>query len=103
MTLEDKKVLYQIQTSRVTYALRKAQVTVCENPTGQVSILYKGKPLNYSIFHKQQRQAAVRSRKEINALPKKPYQPPQDHPWRQYGKRLSGKPIQQHTAPHGTD
>ena len=40
LTLQYKKVLYQVQTSRVTYALRKAQVTVCENPTGQVSILY---------------------------------------------------------------
>jgi hypothetical protein len=39
LTLQFKKVVYQIQTDRPSYALRNAQVTVCEEATGQVTIL----------------------------------------------------------------
>lgn len=93
LTLQYHKVIYQIQTSRPTYALRKAQVTVCENPQGEISILYKGNPLKHSVFHKQQRQAEIVTSKEINAhlkKTKKTHQPAPDHPWRQYGHRISG-------------
>jgi transposase len=105
LTLQYNKVIYQIQTSRPTYALRKAQVTVCENAQGEISILYKGNPLNYTIFHKQHRQAQVLTSKEIDAHLKKqkiPHKPAPDHPWRQYGHHISGKPIQE-AIPHASD
>ena len=100
LTLQYYKVIYQIQTNRPTYALRRAQVTVCENDQSTITILYKGKPLNYSIFHKQQRQAEVVSSKEINThfeKIKKTHKPAPDHPWRQYGRKLNGKPTQEST------
>lgn len=94
LTLQYKKILYQIQTKRPTYALRKAQVTVCEQPDGQVVILYKGKPLDYSVFHKQQRQADVVQSKHINSrIDKQPHRPAANHPWRNYGHHLDGQPI----------
>ncbi len=105
LTLQYNKVIYQIQTTRPTYALRKAQVSVCENAQGDITILYKAKPLNYSIFHMQQRQAQVITSKEIDAHlknHKKPHKPAPDHPWRQYGRHISGKPIKE-TIPHGSD
>jgi hypothetical protein len=102
LTLQYNKVIYQIQTSRPTYALRKAQVTVCENAQDEITILYKGKPLQYAIFHKQQRQAEVVMSKDIDAHLKKTHKPAPDHPWRQYGRRLSGKPIQE-TSSYGND
>lgn len=97
LTLQYHKVVYQIQTTRLTYAMRKAQVTVCENAQGKITILYKGKPLNYSIFHKQQRQAEVVMSKEIDThlkKIKKTHKPAPDHPWRQYGRKFNGKPTQ---------
>lgn len=94
LTLQYNKVVYQIQTSRPTYALRKAQVTVCEDPNGQISILFKGHPLDYTVFHQQQRQAEVVDSKSIDTKLNKPYKPAKDHPWRTYGRRMSGKPIQ---------
>ena len=96
LTLQYHKVIYQIQTTRPTYALRKAQVTVCENAQGEITILYKGRSLDYSIFHKQQRQAEVVMSKEIDThlkKSKKPHKPGPNHPWRQYGRRISGKAI----------
>lgn len=105
LTLQYKKVIYQIQTARPTYALRKAQVTVCENAQGEITILFKGKPLNYSVFRKQQRQAEVLTSKEIDTHlknKKKPHKPAPDHPWRHYERHISGKPIQG-VNPRSTD
>ena len=100
LTLQYHKVIYQIQTTRPTYALRKAQVTVCEDAQGDITILYKGRPLDYSIFHRQQRQAEVVTSKEIDTHleeSKKPYKPAPDHPWRQYGRQTKRKPIPETT------
>ncbi len=93
LTLQYEKVIYQIQTSRPSYAMRKAPVTVCENAQGKVTILYKGHTLDYTIYLKQQRQAEVVSSKAIDDKLKKPHKPAKDHPWRSYGHRLSGKPV----------
>lgn len=94
LTLQYNKVIYQIQTTRPRYALRKAQVTVCQDPQGTISILYKGKPLDYSVFHRQQRQADVVQSKHVNTRLDRPaHRPAASHPWRNYGHRLNGKPI----------
>jgi transposase len=79
LTLQFKKVVYQIQTDRPAYALNHAQVTVCEDDQGKVAILYKGDELSYTIFQKQERQAEVVSSKQVA---RKPWHPAKDHPWR---------------------
>jgi transposase len=87
LTLQFKKVVYQIQTDRPSYALRNAQVTVCEDAAGQVSILYKSKPLEFTLFHKQAHQAEIVDSKDVDpALEKqrKPTIPALDHPWRKF-------------------
>jgi len=101
LTLQYEKVIYQIQTSRPSYAMRKAPVTVCENAQGEINILYKGHTLDYTIYQKQQRQAEVVSSKAIDDKLKQPHKPAKNHPWRSYGHRLSGKPITE-TAKHET-
>lgn len=93
LTLQYKKVVYQIQSSRPSYAMRKAPVTVFEDSQGEIDILYKGHPLEYTIYQKQQRQAEVVSSKAIDQKLKKPHKPGNDHPWRRYGYRISGKTI----------
>jgi len=102
LTVQSNRVIYQIQSDRPDYALRNAQVTVCENANGEVTILYKNKPLPYTIFHKASRQAEVVDSKTIDRQIRLPKPPPANHPWRKYGHRISGKPIQE-TSPHGSD
>ena len=85
LTLQLQKVVYQIQTDRPTYALRNAQVIVCQDAQLQVSILYKGKPLQFSIFHKQVHQSEIVDTKIIDqVLKNQPMvrMPAPDHPWR---------------------
>jgi len=87
LTFQFKKVVYQIQTKRPTYALRNAQVTVCEDATGQVTLLYKNKPLEFTIFHKQEHQAEIVDTKDVDRALRAQYLsriPAPDHPWRKF-------------------
>ncbi len=102
LTIQYNKVIYQIQTQRPTYALRNAPVTVCENTQGEITILYKGKPLEYSLYHKPPRQAEVVTTKSLDHHLRQYKPPAPDHPWRQYGRHLNGKLIQQ-AASDGAD
>lgn len=102
LTVQSNKIIYQIQSDRPDYALRNAQVTVCENPQGAVTILYKNKPLPYTIYHKPTRQAEIADTKTLDRQIKIPKPPAPDHPWRRgFGNHISGQPIQKPT-PHGT-
>jgi hypothetical protein len=93
LTVQYDKVIYQIQSTRPDYALRNAQVLVCENQKGDIRILYKNQTLEYTIFHKAERQAEVVSSKDVNRAIQPGYTPAANHPWRRYGKRLNGQPV----------
>lgn len=85
LTLQFYKTVYQIQSKRPSYALRNAQVTVCVNANENISILYNGKSLPFTIFNQQARQAEIVSAKHLDhALqkPRTPTIPGPDHPWR---------------------
>jgi hypothetical protein len=102
LTVQSKGVIYQIQSNRPDYALRNAQVTVCENAKGEITILYKNKPLAYTIYQKSPRQAEVVDSKTLDRQIKTPKPPAPNHPWRHYGSHLNGKPIQE-ALHNGTD
>jgi transposase len=101
LTLQFQKTVYQIQTHRPSYALRNAQVTVCVNAQEEITIVYNGKPLPYSIYKQQAKQAEIVSTKQLDlALPPKrlPPKPAPDHPWRKgfatpLSKRRNGTPA----------
>lgn len=102
LTVQANKVIYQIQSDRPDYALRKAQVTVCENAQGDVTLLYNNKPLAYTIYHKPPRQAEVADTKTLDRQIQPPKSPAPNHPWRQYGRHLNGKTIQE-APPNASD
>jgi len=86
LTLQFYKTVYQIQSKRPSYALRNAQVTVCVNASEDISILYNGKSLPFTIYTQQAHQAEIVSAKHLDqALQQRrqPTSPAPDHPWRQ--------------------
>jgi transposase len=101
LTVQARNVIYQIQSNRPGYALRNAQVTVCETANGEVTILYNHKPLPYTIYRKPLHQAEVADSKSLNHKLRTPNPPAANHPWRNYGHHLDGTPIQE-PPPHGT-
>jgi transposase len=85
LTLQFRKVVYQIQTQRPTYAMRDTAVTVCLDAQGKVTLLYKGKPLDYTIFHVQAKQAEIVETKLLDQAllnQSKAHKPAANHPWR---------------------
>jgi transposase len=102
LTIQFGKVVYQLQTKRPSYALRNAHVTVCVNAQQQVTILYKGRPLEHTIYHQQTKQSEVVMAKDLDAvLKQRTYaKPAPDHPWRKMGafNRRANVP-----APRGGD
>ena len=85
LTLQFYKTVYQIQSKRPSYALRNALVTVCVNANEDISILYNGKSLPFTIFNQQARQAEIVPAKLLAQALQKirvPTIPAPDHPWR---------------------
>jgi transposase len=85
LTLQFKNAVYQIQTERPSYALRNASVTICQDATGHVTILYKKKTLDFTIFLRQAHQADVVDSKEVDLAlqnQSKAHKPAPNHPWR---------------------
>ena len=85
------RAIYQIQSERPAYALKGREVTVLENEHGKIKVLLNQTPLEFKRFIRQPKRNAVATGKDIEHLSSKPAL---DHPWRSYGKKINGKPIQ---------
>ena len=104
LTVQFEKVVYQIQTERPTYTMRNAVVTVCADAKQNITLLYKGKSLPYTIFHKQTKQSEVVLAKDLNTVIEdlSPFhKPAPDHPWRTFN--LSKNKSRNVTAARGGD
>jgi len=93
LTLSYNHVIYQIKTKRAAYTMRKAHVEVREQRNGTITIEYKERPLEYSLYCEQeQQQAKVVEAKLLQpaaaraaARPKQKRGPvPMTHPWRRF-------------------
>jgi hypothetical protein len=87
LTLQFHHLVYQIQVDRPSYTMRKAVVTVSVNLQRQVSILYKGKSLPYTTYHRQAKQSEIVQSKHVDSMLKylrTGTVPGPNHPWRNY-------------------
>ncbi len=91
LTTQYHNTLYQIKIKNIGYAMRGANVTVCEDFNGNVTILYKGRSLNYETFKRGEKLPSIEDDKTINnavgkAIEKQKtrtsYKPSINHPWR---------------------
>jgi transposase len=92
LTLSYDGRVYQIKTERAAYTMRGARVEVRETEAGEVSIEYQGRPLPFSLYHKQEREQGqvvepklLETRLKREAAP----QPKREgvalsHPWRDF-------------------
>ena len=97
LTLQYHKTIFQIHVQHPAYAMRNALVTVFENAKGEITILYKNKPLTFEVYYQQEKQAEVVPSKSIDYeldQSKKVHKPAPDHPWRKgFSTPLSNKNV----------
>ena len=84
------RVVYQIQTDRPNYALKGREVTVCVQENGKITVLLNQMALKFKRFIRQPKRNALASSKDIE---RNDFKPAPDHPWRNYGRKINGKPI----------
>lgn len=88
LELSYNNIIYQVKTNGQGYGLRHARITVCEALNGEITLIYKGRKLNYSCYKKQKKTAEIIGAKELNhkidSIVKKIRKPSADHPWRRY-------------------
>ncbi len=91
LSLQYNNVLYQIRIQGIGYAMRGATVTVCEDFDGKVTLIYKGKALDYEAWKRGEAPPSVTDSKQINQAvdqaikqqkQRKAWKPAPDHPWR---------------------
>jgi len=91
LTTQYHNTLYQVKIKTIGYAMRGANVTICEDFKGNVTILYKGRALNYETFKRGEMPPSIEDDKTINnavdtAIEKQKerisYKPSINHPWR---------------------
>lgn len=97
LTFQYKNTVYQIQTERETYTLRKAKITMHEKKDGSLQVLYKGKPLAFLSHKFQEKQGEVVDSKNLNEimdnLQNKQHKlhrkrkPAISHPWKRGARR----------------
>ena len=94
LTLSYNNVIYQIKTKRPSYTMRGAHVEVREKNNGELTIEYKQRPLEYSIYSEQEQQQAkvVEAKLLQPAAVRAAAQPkqkrelvPLSHPWKRFG------------------
>ena len=77
--------ILQIQTTKPSYAMRGAAVTITDQK-GYLTIWYKGKKLPFKTFNTKNKPTRIADAKEINKIvsqvKKKPYKPAITHPWK---------------------
>jgi transposase len=89
LTISYDNRIYQVRTRRAAYTMRGAHVEVRETDAGEVIIEYKGRRLDYGVYHEQEReQARVVPAKLLAAAPPQPKRKrgpvPMSHPWRNF-------------------
>lgn len=80
--------IFQIQCATHGYTMRRAKLTVCESFDGAVTLLYKGRRLNYKVLNQEEKRQRRIDDKQLNRVvdkaikPSTPYKPKPNHPWR---------------------
>jgi hypothetical protein len=104
LSFQYKGTIYQIQTEKEEYVLRKAKVEIREGKDGSITVFYKKKEIPFTIYNQQQKQSEVVDSKRLNEVldnlqnnlnqrcENRPWKPRFNHPWKRGARRkLFGK------------
>lgn len=106
LTFQYENVIFQIQTKRPKYALRKQSVLVLDAPNEHIKVVYKKSLLDYTMISKDQKQALEMDAKTLShhldskkkSASKQKVKPTKDHPWKKQAKADYDKKMSKLTA-----
>lgn len=90
LELSYENLIYQIKTNRKGYRLRHSTVTVCKDLSDVITLVCRGKILDYTCHERAKHNAAIVDSKQLGAkvdLIKnnaKRHTPAANHPWRYF-------------------
>ena len=58
--------IYQLQIAGLGLTMRKSKISVCEDFSGKVTLLYKGKSMEYKIYKRAKKQLSAQDAKTLN-------------------------------------
>jgi hypothetical protein len=96
LTFQHNNTIYQVQTNRETYVLKKARIVVHQFKNESIEAFYKGKKLLLKTYSQQQKQIGEVDSKQLNVLldelvrisdEKKKHKPSNKHPWKRHAKK----------------
>lgn len=85
-----ENMIYQIKTNTKGYRLRHSLVTVCKDLNDVITLVCRGKILDYTCHKRAKRNADIVDSKQLGskldsiAHKEKKYTPPANHPWRHF-------------------
>lgn len=85
-----ENMIYQIKTNTKGYRLRHSMVTVCKDLNDVITLVCRGKILEYTCHERSKRNAPIVDAKQLGATVdtiknnSKKYTPPANHPWRHF-------------------
>jgi transposase len=88
LTISYKGKTYNLKNPNTARRLCQAQVIVCEDESGEITVLYKGQPLESQVYDQSKHYSEPATRKELDAhfiktlKQRKRTIPAADHPWR---------------------
>jgi hypothetical protein len=82
-----KNVIYRVVSERPEYSLRKQKITILERANGEITIEYKGKPMQFEVAIMREPIGPIASEKELNTTFELRKTVDQKlHPWRQQAR-----------------
>lgn len=88
LTISYKGKTYNLNKPDTVRKLCQAQVIVCEDESGEITVLYKGQPLESQVYDQSKHYSEPATRKELDAhftktlKQRKRSIPAADHPWK---------------------
>ena len=66
LEVQYNNTIYHLQVEGLGLTMRKSKITVCEDSTGKVTLIYKGKSMKYKVYKRAKKQLVPQDAKTLN-------------------------------------
>ena len=82
LTFQYNNVIYQIQTKKQSWELRKARVQVIGTKDRGIKVKYQNRELCFTTYCEQEKQGVIANEKDLDFKMRRRWKPGKNHPWK---------------------